>query len=420
MPNCNARIRRARPAAVSAPSLATALLAALCSLPAAAETSPYYVGIAQTFSHESNLQRLRDGQQPAPGFAESDTISSTALVAGIDQRFGRQRVNGSTTLRSNRYDNNKQYNGQSYNATLALDWETIERLNGNVTVGADRAQRADLRDRSGQLVAGGNNETRTRFGTSVNVGLAGPLGLEAGLTSTNVKYSNAATDYAAYREDSVSAGVRYRLGGATSVSLGLRQTRTDYPNLLIAQPDPRDKRTRNDIDIGAVWVPSGASRLDVRLSQGKTKHEQLDVRDFSGTSGSVAWSWTPGGRLRLNTRLGRDIGQNSQFITNASAFAQTVDGLRVAADYDLTGKITLNSAAQVYRRNLERSGQLVDTQSGSDTTSIFSLGARWAALRSLSVGCQASYEKRGSNSNVFLNEPYSANSVSCFGQLVLQ
>jgi len=48
------------------------------------------------------------------------------------------------------------------------------------------------------------------------------------------------------------------------------------------------------------------------------------------------------------------------------------------------------------------------------------VGARWAALRSLSVGCQASYEKRGSNSTIALTEPYSANTVSCFGQLVLQ
>jgi hypothetical protein len=420
MPHRTARIRRARLATLPGTGLAATVLAALCSLPATAETSPYYVGISQSFSHESNLLRLRDGQPPQAGTSESDTISSTALVAGIDQRFGRQRVNGSATLRSNRYSNNKQFNGQSYNTTLALDWETIERLNGTVSISADRAQRADLRDRLGQFVQGGNNESRTRLASNVNVGLAGPLGLEAGVTSTNVKYSNDATDYAAYREDSVSAGVRYRLGGATSVSLGLRQTRTDYPNLLISQADPRDKRTRNDLDIGLAWVPSGASRLDARFSQGKTKHDQLDFRDFSGSSGAISWSWSPGGKLRVNTRLARDIGQSSQFITNAGAYAQTTDSLRVAADYDLTGKITLNSALQVYRRNLERSGQLVDTQSGSDTTNIFSLGARWAALRSLSVGCQASYEKRASNSNILLNEPYSANSVSCFGQLVLQ
>jgi hypothetical protein len=400
--------------------LAAALSAAVASLPATAETSPYYVGIAQTFSHETNLLRLRDGQPPAAGTSEADTISSTALVAGIDQRYGRQRVSGSATLRANRYSNNKQFNGQSYNTTLGLDWETIERLNGNVTIAADRTQRADLRDRSGQFVVGSNFENRSRLAGSVNVGLAGPLGLEAGGSSTTVKYTNDATDYAAFREDSVSAGVRYKLGGATSVSLGLRQTRTEYPNLLISLPDPRDKRKRNDVDLGLLWVPSGASRLDARISQGKTTHEQISGRDFSGSSGSFTWLWTPGGKLRLNSRLARDVGQSSQFITNASAFAQTTDSLRVAADYDLTGKITLNSALQIYRRNLDRTGQLVDTVSGSDTTSVLSLGARWSPLRSLSVGCQTSYEKRSSNSNVLLNEPYSASSVSCFGQLTLQ
>jgi hypothetical protein len=397
------------------------MAAALLGQAATAETSPYYVGIAQTFSHESNLLRLREGQLPAAGNSESDTISSTALVAGIDQRFGRQRVNGSATLRSNHYSNNKQFNGQSYNATLGLDWETIESLSGNVTVGADRAQRADLRDRFGNFINSGNNESKQRFSASANYGMAGPLVLEAGVSSVNVKYSADAADYAVYHEQSMSAGVRYRLGGATSVSLGLRQTRTEYPNLLISQVDPRDKRKRNDVDLGAIWIPSGASRLDLRISTGRTKYEQLSDRDFSGSSGALSWAWTPGGRLRLTTRLARDIGQNSALNTAASsAYSQTTDSLSVAADYDLTGKVVLTSNLQVYRRNLERSGQFGATEVGSDTTSILSLGARWAALRSLSLGCQASYEKRGNSSNLALNEPYAANVFSCFGQFVLQ
>jgi len=393
----------------------------LLSLPATAENSPYYVGIAQTFSHESNLLRLREGQLPAAGNSESDTISSSSLVAGIDQRFGRQRVNGSATLRSNRYSNNKSFNGQSYNATLAVDWETIESLAGNVTIGADRTLRADLRDRFGQFIQGDNAETRQRFSANAKLGIAGPLGLEAGVSSVNTKYSATAADYGAYREESVSAGMRYRLSGAASVSLGLRQTRTEYPNLLISQVDPRDKRKRNDVDLGAVWVPSGASRLDLRISTGRTKYEQLSDRDFSGSSGALTWGWTPGGRLRLNTRLARDIGQNSALNTaSSSAYSQTTDSLSVGAEYELTGKIALTSNLQAYRRNLDRSGQLVATQAGTDTTTILSLGARWSALRSLSLGCQANFEKRGSNSNLALNEPYSANIFSCFGQLVLQ
>ena len=401
--------------------LAAAVVAVLAAVPAAAETSPYYVGISQTFSRESNLLRLRDGQAPAAGDSESDTISTTALVAGIDQRFGRQRVSGSASLRSNAYSNNKRFNGQGYNGTLALDWQTIENLSGNVTIGADRTLRADLRDRFGQFVVGRNTESRARFAASANLGLAGPLGLEAAVGSNSTKYSAEATDYAAYREDFASAGVRYRLGGATSVSLGLRQTRTEYPNLLIELPDPRDKRKRNDIDLGLVWVPSGATRLDARISQGKTTHEQREDRDFSGSSGAVTWGWSPTGKLRLNTRLARDIGQNSQFNTaGTSAYSQTTDSLRFAADYELTGKIALTSALQIYKRNLERFAQLQGTFSGSDTTNVFTLGGRWVPLRSLSVGCQASLEKRGKSSNILLNEPYSANAFSCFGQLVLQ
>jgi hypothetical protein len=41
-------------------------------------------------------------------------------------------------------------------------------------------------------------------------------------------------------------------------------------------------------------------------------------------------------------------------------------------------------------------------------------------LRSLTVGCQASYDKRGANSTPALNDRYSAKTASCYGQFVLQ
>ena len=398
--------------------LAALLSLAVTSLDASAQASPYYVGVSQTLQHESNLLRLRDGQAAPAGSSESDTISNTALVAGIDQRFGRQRLNGSVSLRSNRYNNNRDFNGEGYSLNLGLDWATIESLSGTVTIGADRNPRADIRDRFGRFISGGNSETTRRLGATASLGVAGPLALEVGVSRNELNYSASAASYAEYEQTGASAGVRYRLGGATSVALTLRQSNANYPGLLFGQANPSDKRKRNDVEISGIWVPSGASRLEARLSQGKTKYEQLSQRDFSGAAGSLSWAWQPTGKLRLNTRLARDAGQNSDLAT--TAFSQTTDTLRLTADYELSGKITATAAAQVTRRQLDGSGQLVTGVQGSDSSSNFSLGARWAVLRSATLGCQANYEKRGSNSNLALNEPYSAKVFSCFGQLVPQ
>ena len=50
-----------------------------------AETNPYYVGVSQAFTHESNVFRVATGQAES-----SDTYSTTSLLAGIDQPFGRR------------------------------------------------------------------------------------------------------------------------------------------------------------------------------------------------------------------------------------------------------------------------------------------------------------------------------------------
>ncbi len=383
-----------------------------------AQSSPYYIGVAQTFTHESNLLRVRDGQVAPPGSSQSDTISSTALVAGIDQSFGRQRVSGSASLRSNQYADNKEFNSVGYSLNLGLDWETIERLSGRVSVGADRAQRADLRDRLGRFIGGGNDEDVKRFSATGRIGLAGPLSIEAGVNYYDLSYQAPAAAYAEYRQTGGSLGVRYRLGGATSVAVSLRAASIDYPNLLINLPDPRDKRQREDIDLNLVWVPSGNSRLDLTLSQGRTKYDQLSERDFTGATGALVWTWNPGGRLRTNVRLARDTGQTSDL--NTTAFSQTTDNLRVAGDYDLTGKIVASASLQVYRRQLDGAGQFVTGLRGSDTGNILTLGLRWSVLRSLTVGCQASYENRGNNSAPQLNDAYSASIASCYGQFTLQ
>ena len=104
------------------PRPATRIAAALVLLAsplAMAETSPYYIGVSQAFGHESNLYRVGgNAGLPAGAQSESDTISTTSLVAGIDQTWGRQRLSGSGSLRASRYAKNDQLNNEGYGLNL--------------------------------------------------------------------------------------------------------------------------------------------------------------------------------------------------------------------------------------------------------------------------------------------------------------
>jgi len=390
---------------------------ALSSAAAWAQASPYYIGIAQTFSYEDNLIRLRDGQATPAGLSKADTVSSTALVAGLDQTFGRQRLFGNATLRANRYQDNDEFNSQGYSVAGGLQWQTIERLSGSVRLNADRALRADLRDRSDNFIAGENSETATSLELSAALGVAGPWAIEGGASWRKVTYSAAAAQFREYKNQGTTLGVRWRPGASLSLGLGIGRSTVDYPNLLLAA-NPNDRRVNDSVDLTATWVPSGASNLNVRISRNKTQYDQFSSRDFSATSGSLSWVWVPTGRLRVTTLLARDIGQDSDAAT--TAFSRTTDSFSVQLNYDVSAKITAGLNLNTYRRDIDGTGIFVTGFGGRDSGDSASLNLRWAALRSLSLGCTVSREQRRANSNPALNDIYSAGAFSCFGQFTLQ
>lgn len=390
---------------------------ALVAGTAHAQASPYYIGIAQTFSHEDNLVRLRDGQALPPGLSKADTISSTALVAGLDQTFGRQRLFGNATLRSNKYQDNGDFDSQGYSVTGGLMWQTIEQLSGSVRASADRSLRADVRDRNDSFIVGKNTETARALDLSVALGVVGPWSLEAGANWRQVDYSATAAQFREYETKSTNVGVRWRPGASLSLGLGISRTSIDYP-LLLQTANPNDHRETDSVDFSATWVPSGASSLSARVSQTKTTYEQFAQRDFSATSGALSWTWNPGARVRLTTRLSRDIGQDADRAT--TAFSRTTDSLSVQVAYDLSAKVTASLNLNTYRRRIDGTGIFVTGTSGTDSGDSTTISLRWAALRSLTLGCDFSHEQRRGSSNPFLSDAFSANAYGCYGQFTLQ
>src|SRR5207245_3758172 len=85
--------------AVRPMSLALGLAFTNCAM---AEANPYYIGVSQAFTHDSNVFRRPDnGTLPVV----ADTVSSTGVLGGIDQPFGRQHFFANGTAAMNRHKN---------------------------------------------------------------------------------------------------------------------------------------------------------------------------------------------------------------------------------------------------------------------------------------------------------------------------
>lgn len=374
---------------------------------------PWYVGLLQDFTHESNVLGSASGEI-------SDTISTTTLRAGLNQPFGRQRFRVDAALNHQRYKDLSERDNNGYTLRVGLDWATIERLSGNLTLDSQRRQ-ADFNVGGITPLTISNIERSDELGFTARLGVVTMLAFEAGIGHRRVSFS--APEYAPreYRQDHGTFGVVYRPSAILGLSGGVSAAETRYlaPEIGLAEAD---RNTRRDVYVSANWVPTGASTVDARLAFGTLEYDLATTADFEGVTGSLTWAWRPTGRLALTTSLARESGQEAGYqrvvaedsTTLATDFSRVTDRAGVSATYELTGKIGLTAGLTYARRALV---DRVTGATGRDNTTVASLGARWAVTRTVSLGCHASRESRsaaGVGSSDLDNDRF-----GCFGSVTL-
>ena len=407
----------------------TLVLTLLVSAGAQAQTSLWHVGAAQTVTHESNIYRLADGAPTPAGVSRSDLVSSSALLAGLDQPIGSQRRYGSTTLRASQFQRNGVLDNEGYSLHAGLDWATIGRLSGQLELNADRHLAFFNTDTEVGLLTTKNIQNSRRLSGTVRLGVVTRYTAEASVEHRAVAYS--AAEYAARenRQTTAMLGLRWRPRGTSMFGLGLRHTDGTYPRFrdLGEGQFERDGFTRTGIDLSTGLELGGASRIDARVTVGRTRHDEATQRDFSGVTGHAAWTWKPGAKLQILTRLSRDDGQNSYvsdnpFLNGVVDYSRTTTALSIGADYAATARVRVKSGLRLARRDLVRtlppdSVPAADA-SGRDNSFEFTLGATWEPRRSLVFGCDLGVERRGVSGELSL--PYGARRFGCHGQIVLR
>ena len=429
-------MRTEAPSRAPALRVAAALLV-LCAHAASAQQSPWSVGGSLLWSHDANLLRLADGQNPGPGDSRADTVLSTAIVGGLNQNIGRQRVFGNLTLRDNRFEKNDKYNNQSYNGALGLDWSTINRVSGTLSFSAARNLSTFNAEGVG-LLPEKNLESTQALAASVSVGIVTEYSLEVGASRRQVR--NSVQDERVLSRDlnldTLSVGLAWRPTAAFSLTGALRNVKALYPTFRLLPNTTEyesDRYKQQQIDLVAALQPSGASTLDLRLSFGDTRYVINEERNFSSVNGSLGWLWQATGKLRLTTRLARDKGQDNypssvpfffSRIPVTLSDSRVITTVRVQADMDVSAKVALSTSLQHAQRTLDRDTLALSntvslgTSSGKDGTTVFTLGARWAPLRNALVGCDATQERRRASGDLTSN--LKGATFGCYGQISLQ
>ncbi|MBT9493260.1 MAG: outer membrane beta-barrel protein [Paucibacter sp.] len=402
--------------------LASACLAVWSSAaPAWAESNPYYYGGSLGINRVSNI--YRSVYSP-----NDDTVATASLLAGINQPIGRQRVYADVNVNTNRYGKNTDLNNVGYTVKGGLDWSTIERLSGSITVDNSQAL-STYTERTAEALRKKNTENNTNLSGVVRLGLVTKYSLEAGAGYRTRRFS--AEEYAQFEFDQnrFSLGLVYQPSPDLRFGVAGRLTNDKYPAYVrrgfilvngvpqaVAFPVDAREFERKDIDFTTRWVASGASTLDGRISTGRSKVKQGVANDFSGVTGRITWAWQPSVKWNVTSTVSRDTGLESSFANANTSSEQDriTNGLQLSANYELTGKVFLTgsaSTAKSRRINNDVGGSRVDDRDNS-----FNLGARWQYSRGITLGCQVSKSSRDSSEVIYT---FDANSYGCYGQILL-
>jgi hypothetical protein len=420
-------------------AVATAAALALAAGTAGAQSSPWFVSGQVSHSSDDNLLRLADDQREPLGQSRSDTVNSLALIAGLDQAFGRQRLQSSLTLRDNKFDRNSRFDNQSYSGSLSLEWATAGRVSGELSASRARALSTFNADGIGVLTQR-NDETTESLNAIVSVGLVTEWSLELGAGQRRVRNS---LDLASVRardldQDNAVVGLAWRPSAALETTLSLRETRGRYPTFRVIEGEVIDDPfSQRGADLAVRWRPAGSSQFEARIGNSGTRFGRGGDRDFDGLSASLAWGWRASGKLGLNTRLSRERGQDNYptairvpvgfFFIELPALQtdlRTSDTLRTQADWAATAKVAVTASLQFTRRDVdsrlatEFDPALGRQAQGVDDTTIAALGLRWQPNRWSLLGCDLRHEQRRADGRVTTG--LEANSVNCYAQATIR
>jgi hypothetical protein len=400
-----------------APRLASPLLscllaagAAALSAPAAAESSPYYLGGSLGYTQVSNVYR-----QSASG--NDDNVTSASLLAGLDQNFGRQRFTADASLGDNRYSRNRGLNNRSYSLRSGLEWQSVANLSGTVNASSSRSL-ADFNIGAGvDPIFKKNTERNDELNALARLGVASRYSLELGQGLRRRDFSAAEYNRFVYRERITSFGAYAKPGAHVRVGVAARHKRGQnprYPTIFLlgipVATAPNDY-TRNDADLTAEWSNGANLTLNGRLSRSRLSNSLPQVRNFSGTTGALGANWQATTRLNLRAQWSRDTGLEGQATT--VDLNRVYQNLSVNATYSLTSRVALTGGAARYRNTAQPIGLGGE---GFDNTHSYNLGARWEYSRAISLGCQYSRSSRSSSTPQYV---YQTHSTGCYGQALL-
>jgi len=381
-----------RPAVAAASGLALCFCALLPSVAVADDESlPLFLTTSLSLEHDSNFSRTPE--------ANSETVRTIGLAAGLNKSYGRQRYTAYGQLTQNKYNrygdllNNDGKNlNASFDTGIGSNWRAGAgyRFSENLNAIQDNSSAAN------QRVVRNMRRYRDVNG-ELQYGVDGRFAVVASIDRNNLTYSKQPTQDAEQASESLRA--YYNPTDLLSFGFGPRWVSTDYPN----RTRNRNVRDRS-LDLTTNWRVSGVSLLTGRISRVSTRSSD-EPDSSSAFTGAAGWNYTPRGPVTYSVNWSRatdtDRVQESQFVAVAGSVYQLLNSvvedritntLAFGARYKASAKVSFGANYRYVRYDSARVRSSVVSSSVSNRSSQSSykalgLDVSYEPIRSVDLGC---------------------------------
>jgi exopolysaccharide biosynthesis operon protein EpsL len=361
---------------------------------------------------DSNLYRLSsaDTQKGANAdLAKPERIDTSTLTMTLDKSYSLQRFQLTGSFIDYRYQTYDYLSFNTFNYSGAWLWSATPWLKGTLSTGRQRALNsyADFQGSSERNI---RTLDFTHFDAESNLGAAWRL-------LTAFDHASRTNDLPVVQEGddrirSLSLGLRYIYPSGSTFSFRSRTSTGDYLNrtqtIQSSLPSHYDEREQ---ELRMLWLFSGKTTMEGRLSYISRTHPALSVRNYSGPVGDLTVTWVPTGKLRVLATVGRDL---AAYQSDTSSVAAT-NRFSLTPVWQTTAHTSLRASYQ--RAGIDYSGALAGqapTVERHDDQEAIQIGLDWKPRPTVSLSLSLQSSKRLSNTSGF---DYKTHGATLAGQI---
>jgi hypothetical protein len=301
-------------------------------------------------------------------------------------------LQASTDLARTAYDRFAVRDNTSSNSRGTWLWQLGNRFSGQVGVTSSSSLSSPALVQNALV----NKVEATSKFANINWQFQPDWRLQAGASENSQRNGNAALQASDFNGTSRDWSLNYVTGRGNSFGVSGRVDEGRFPNRQVVAGSTLDNAyEQRSLGLSGEWRPGGHSKFNARIDSVTRNFQQLQQRNFTGTTRKLGYEWNPSAKTGLSASYVREISPLEDVRTN---FVLNT-GLSLRATYAISGKLSLiGSYDRSVRDFLGDAAQVLGTAPARrDLTRSAALTLGYALSRNGSATLALQRETRGSN-----------------------